>query len=138
MVKNAMEVLVVHLHVKIQEEILLEKMIRRNYKFLWGCQSTISLSEQPELMSLMHRAGCRAVFLGFEAVTEESLKEVRKGHNVGVDALERRHFGCGVAFVRGLVGRFDVYHDQVDLVQELLHALDRRAEAPQPRPPPAP
>lgn len=69
-------------------KILLEKIIRRGYKFLWGCQTTVNLSNQPELMSLMYRAGCRAVFIGFEAVTEESLREIRKSHNVGVDYKE--------------------------------------------------
>lgn len=69
-------------------KLLLEKMIRRKYKFLWGCQSTVNLSNQPELMSLMYRSGCRAVFLGFEAVTEESLIEIRKSHNMGVDYKE--------------------------------------------------
>lgn len=66
-------------------KVLLEKMIRRNYKFFWGCQASTMLAAEPELMSLMHRAGCRAVFIGFESIDEEGLKLVNKNHNVGLD-----------------------------------------------------
>lgn len=69
-------------------KILLEKMIRKNYRFAWGCQSITTLATQPELMNLMFRAGCRAVFVGFETVEEEGLKQVRKNHNIGLDYKE--------------------------------------------------
>ena len=69
-------------------KILLEKMIRKNYKFVWGCQSTTTLATQPELMDLMYRSGCRAVFVGFETVEQEGLKQIRKNHNVGLDYNE--------------------------------------------------
>ena len=69
-------------------KILLEKMIRRNYRFAWGCQASTKLATEPELMSLMHRAGCRAVFVGFESIDEEGLKLVGKNHNVGLDYRE--------------------------------------------------
>lgn len=66
-------------------KILLEKMIRKNYKFYWGCQTTTTIGSDPELMSLMYRAGCRAVFIGFESIDDESLKLVQKNHNIGLD-----------------------------------------------------
>ena len=66
-------------------KVLLEKMIRRNYKFFWGGQASTTLATEPELMSLMYRAGCRAVFVGFESIDEEGLKLVNKNHNVGLD-----------------------------------------------------
>jgi radical SAM superfamily enzyme YgiQ (UPF0313 family) len=69
-------------------KILLEKMIRKDYKFAWGCQSTTTLATQPELMDLMYRSGCRAVFVGFETVEEAGLKQIRKNHNVGLDYKE--------------------------------------------------
>lgn len=69
-------------------KILLEKVIRKNYRFIWGCQSTTTLATQPELMELMYRSGCRAVFIGFESVEEEGLKQIRKNHNLGLDYRE--------------------------------------------------
>ena len=64
---------------------LLERMIRRRYKFYWGCQASTKLASEPELMDLMYRAGCRAVFLGFEAIDKEGLAQINKGHNIGLD-----------------------------------------------------
>ncbi len=75
-------------------KILLRKMIQRGYPFFWGCQTTVKLAEEPELMELMYRAGCRAVFVGFEATDEESLKFVNKKQNMGVDyrsAIKKIH-----------------------------------------------
>jgi len=69
-------------------KILLEKMIRKNYKFFWGCQSTTTLATQPELMDLMYRSGCRGVFVGFETVEQEGLKQIHKNHNIGLDYKE--------------------------------------------------
>ncbi len=69
-------------------KVLLEKMIRKNYRFAWGCQSTTTLATQPELMALMYRSGCRAVFVGFETVEEAGLRQVRKNHNIGLDYKE--------------------------------------------------
>jgi len=97
-------------------KVLLEKMIRRGYKFHWGCQSTIGLYKEPELMTLMHRAGCRAVFLGFEAVQEDSLAEVNKRHNVGVDykevvrALHDHKLGVIASCILGLDSHQPGYH----------------------------
>jgi len=67
---------------------LLHKMIDRDFEFYWGCQASVNLAEEPELMDLMYRAGCRAVFMGFEATDQEALKLVNKKHNLGVDYKE--------------------------------------------------
>lgn len=69
-------------------KLLLEKIIRKRYKFSWGCQATAALAKQPELMDLMYRAGCRAVFIGFESPDEESLKSIGKNQNIGLDYKE--------------------------------------------------
>lgn len=64
---------------------LLRKMIDRKFEFYWGCQATVTIAEQPELMELMYQAGCRVVFIGFEATDLEALKQVNKKQNFGVD-----------------------------------------------------
>ncbi len=95
---------------------LLEKMIRRKHKFYWGCQSTVSLYKEPELMDLMHRAGCRAVFLGFEAMQTDSLAEVNKRHNVGVDynevvrTLHNHKLGVIASCILGMDSHGKDYH----------------------------
>jgi radical SAM superfamily enzyme YgiQ (UPF0313 family) len=97
-------------------KILLEELIRREYNFYWGCQSTVSLYKHPELMSLMHRAGCRAVFLGFEAVHESSLAEVNKAHNFDIDykevvrTLHQHKLGVIASCILGLDSQQNGYH----------------------------
>jgi radical SAM superfamily enzyme YgiQ (UPF0313 family) len=113
-------------------KILLEKMIRRNYPFFWGCQSTTKLATEPELMDLMHRAGCRAVFVGFESIDQEGLKEIRKSHNVGLDytaiikALHDHKLGVVASMILGLDSHTKDYPRQV--IKEL-----KRAKADFPR-----
>jgi radical SAM superfamily enzyme YgiQ (UPF0313 family) len=66
-------------------KVLLERWIRRGHRFFWGCQTTATLAYEPELMDLMHRSGCRAVFIGFEVVDREGLKEINKPQNFDLD-----------------------------------------------------
>jgi radical SAM superfamily enzyme YgiQ (UPF0313 family) len=73
-------------------KILLEKMIRRNYRFYWGCQTTVTVADDPELLDLMYRSGCRAVFLGFEATDESALKEIASCI-LGMDAHDKDYPG---------------------------------------------
>ncbi|MBN2160693.1 MAG: B12-binding domain-containing radical SAM protein [Spirochaetes bacterium] len=104
---------------------LLEKMIRKNYKFVWGCQTTTTIASDPELMKLMYRAGCRAVFVGFEAIDEESLKLVRKNHNIGLDYGEivRKLHDNNIAVIASTIIGLDS-HDK-DYPQKLIKALKK-------------
>ncbi len=73
---------------------LLTGMIRRGVRHVWGCQATAAISRDDELLRLMHRAGCRAVFIGFETVQRQGLIEIRKTHNVDLDyrsVVQRLH-----------------------------------------------
>lgn len=113
-------------------KILLEKIIRKDYGFYWGCQSTVGLHKEPELMDLMHRAGCRAVFMGFEAMTKKSLKEVNKRQNLDLDykdvvaSLHKHKLGVVAACILGMDSQEKGYHK--DLIKEL-----KRAKADFPR-----
>ena len=64
---------------------LLQKMIEKNFGFHWGCQASLNIAEDPELMELMYKSGCRAVFIGFESTDPADLKEIRKKHNTNID-----------------------------------------------------
>lgn len=48
----------------------------------WICQAPISVGRDPELLRLMYRSGCRGMFIGFESIAPESLKEIGKTVNV--------------------------------------------------------
>lgn len=113
-------------------KILLEKMIKKNYKFVWGCQTTTTIATDPELMKLMYRAGCRAVFVGFESIDEESLKLVRKNHNIGLDYREivARLHDNNIAVIASTILGLDSHGK--DYPRKLIAAL-RRSRADFPR-----
>jgi len=102
---------------------LLRKMIKRKFGFLWGCQTTLSLADDPELMDLMYQAGCRAVFIGFESANPEDLVEVGKKHNMGVDykeivkTIHKHKIAVIASCILGMDNHFNGYHKK--LINEL-------------------
>lgn len=48
----------------------------------WVCQISMDVAEDPELLTLMRRAGCLMVLIGFETLAAENLKQMRKGANL--------------------------------------------------------
>lgn len=100
-------------------KILLRKMIDRNFPFLWGCQTTVSLADEPELMDLMYKAGCRAVFVGFESTSTEDLAEVGKKHNIGIDykeivnTIHNHKIAVIASCILGLDNHKNGYHKQL-------------------------
>jgi radical SAM superfamily enzyme YgiQ (UPF0313 family) len=113
-------------------KILLEKIIRKNYRFSWGCQATTALAAQPELMDLMHRAGCRAVFIGFESPDENSLKSIGKNQNIGLDYREiiARLHNHNLAVIASTI--FGLDNQTKDYPQRLIRSL-KEAKADFPR-----
>ncbi len=47
----------------------------------WGCQSTLFLGDDPEMVKLAAESGCVSVFVGLESIFEESLGETHKPFN---------------------------------------------------------
>jgi radical SAM superfamily enzyme YgiQ (UPF0313 family) len=61
---------------------LLEAMIAERFQFQWSTQVRTDLGRDPELVSLMKRAGCHTVFIGFESVNPQSLTEMKKSQSL--------------------------------------------------------
>lgn len=61
---------------------LLHAMIREEFTFKWSTQVRVEVAKDAELIKLMKKAGCHTVFIGFESVNPESLKEVNKHQKV--------------------------------------------------------
>ena len=57
---------------------LLREMIKRKFKFSWGCQASLNIAEEPELMDLMYKAGCKGVFIGFESTNPTISKKSKE------------------------------------------------------------
>lgn len=98
--------------VKLKQEILpaiINWMEEKNYPFNFNTQLSINVSDDPELMDLMVRAGFGAVFVGIESPDEESLKECGKMQNTNRNLLEsiRKIQNKGLEVQAGFILGFD-------------------------------
>jgi radical SAM superfamily enzyme YgiQ (UPF0313 family) len=65
---------------------LLREMIARKLGFKWTTQVRADIAKDPELLDLMVEAGCFALYIGFESVNTEALKEMKK--NISIEEME--------------------------------------------------
>ena len=63
---------------------LFQGMIERGLNKRWACQVGIDFANNPEVLKYAQKAGCSAVFIGFESLNEESLQDMRKVRNLKV------------------------------------------------------
>lgn len=57
---------------------LCSRMIKQNLRLRWGAQSTIDVGEDPEILRLLRKAGCRILFIGLESINQEGLNWLGK------------------------------------------------------------
>jgi radical SAM superfamily enzyme YgiQ (UPF0313 family) len=55
---------------------LLQKLIKLNVR--WAAQTDISIAEDDVLLQLLEKSGCTFLFIGFESLSENSLKSIDK------------------------------------------------------------
>jgi radical SAM superfamily enzyme YgiQ (UPF0313 family) len=90
-------------------------------KIKWACQISLDAAYNPQLLELLEKSGCSAVFVGLESMEEENLKQMKKRgnlpHNDYMDGVKRfKEHGimvCG-AFVFG----YD--YDTTDTIEKAL------------------
>ncbi|MFH0976127.1 MAG: radical SAM protein [Spirochaetota bacterium] len=70
---------------------LLEGMLGRNIRKKWWMQTSINASTNERIIELAAQSGCMFVFIGFETMKAEMLKNMRKGINlkVGIENYKR-------------------------------------------------
>ncbi|QEE18125.1 radical SAM protein [Promethearchaeum syntrophicum] len=61
---------------------LLREMIRLGLIFKFSTQVRVDIYKDPELLDLMAKAGCDTLYIGFESVDPDSLKEMNKNQSV--------------------------------------------------------
>ena len=97
---------------KLKKEIL-PRIIRwteeKHHPFSLGTEASLNLSDDPELLGMMVRAGFEQVFVGIESPNEESLKECRKIPNKGRNLLSsvRTLQKAGLQVQGGFIVGFD-------------------------------
>jgi radical SAM superfamily enzyme YgiQ (UPF0313 family) len=67
-------------------------MTQANLRKEWIAQATINFADDEELLVLAAKAGCRGVFIGFESLSAEGLREIGKKFNF----LKGRDFRASV------------------------------------------
>lgn len=74
-------------------------------KKTWGCALTYNILQNPELVTLMGKAGCRYIYTGLESLNPESIKAMNKGQNRLSELKEtiRRTFSAGILLSFGLI-----------------------------------
>jgi radical SAM superfamily enzyme YgiQ (UPF0313 family) len=57
---------------------LCNSIIKNKLKFIWGGQVTVDIGNDPEVLDLMKRAGCKILFLGLETLNNNNLDSLNK------------------------------------------------------------
>jgi len=107
---------------------LFRALIPLNIK--WFSQASLSIVKDRELLDLARRSGCKGLFIGFESLSQESLKAMGKSIN-RVDkykeAIKRVHdYGIGIqgSFI------FGTDYDDTSVFSDVLRFIERtRLEA---------
>lgn len=59
------------------------------FNIRWYSQAPITVAKDEEMLELMHKSGCRELFIGFESLSQESLEAMGKGKINKVDDYEK-------------------------------------------------
>ena len=88
---------------------LADYQARHRYRFTFGTEASINLAADPELLRLFSAANFAWVFVGIESADPESLRQVRKGQNLGLDTLTAVHriYAHGIDVLGGFIVGFD-------------------------------
>ena len=111
---------------KLKKEILpriIRWMEETHYPFSLGTEASLNLSDDPELLDLMARAGFEEVFVGIESPNEGSLDECRKIPNKNRDMIAsvKRLQKAGLQVQGGFIVGFD--HDPASIFDTLIQFI---------------
>jgi len=63
-------------------KVLLEAMIKEDFKFDWSTQVRVDIAKYRDLLKLMYKAGCRTLYIGLESINPDSLLSMKKNQTV--------------------------------------------------------
>ncbi|HKB07030.1 MAG TPA: radical SAM protein [Candidatus Polarisedimenticolia bacterium] len=91
----------------------------------WTSQCTAAAARDEEFQGLAAASGCKALFMGFESISQESLDATHKGHNrvAGYGGLIRSLHRNGIAAHLGIMFGFDqddrgIFRRTVEFLEE--------------------
>ncbi len=91
----------------------------------WVSQCSIELADDPELLKLMHDAGCRGLFIGIETVNAENLAAMNKQFNNSARYQDRvaKIRRAGIGIIAGIIVGLD--KDNVGVFERTLQFLQK-------------
>jgi radical SAM superfamily enzyme YgiQ (UPF0313 family) len=94
------------------------------YKLNWGCQVSINVSKDDEMLKLMRESGCGAMLIGLESISEKNLERMDKGVNLRHDYLEaiNKIQSCGIRVDGSFIVGYDF--DTPESFDELIEFID--------------
>jgi len=94
-------------------------------KVRWFSQASVIFAKDRELLKLAARSGCKALFVGFESISRESLKQVGKNMNRVDEYREciKRFHDSGIAVVGAFIFGFD--SDDVSVFEQTVEFIER-------------
>jgi radical SAM superfamily enzyme YgiQ (UPF0313 family) len=57
---------------------LAHRIIEERLGLFWSAECTVDVGDDPEVLSLLRRAGCRALLIGFETLSQRNLSHMQK------------------------------------------------------------
>lgn len=85
---------------------LLRAMIKNNIRIEWSAQVRTDIAKDPELLELMQKAGCFAVYIGFESINPATLSLYNKSQGIkdiedSIRAVKKHSINIHGMFVLG-------------------------------------
>ena len=90
-------------------------------KVRWGCQISIDIAWDTELLRLMQRSGCIAALVGFESLDTGNLRQMAKGWNLKRGSYQealQQFYQHGIMVYGSFIFGYD--HDTLDCFQTTL------------------
>lgn len=83
----------------------------------FSTQGTITMAADEDILQLCYEAGMMDVFVGIETPNEDSLRETKKLHNIGINLVEQtqRFLDHGIDITAGMIVGFDA--DGLDIFE---------------------
>lgn len=63
-------------------DALLELMLKNKFRARWSAQVRTEITKHPDIVAKMRRAGCKIVYVGFESINPDTLKDFNKRQTV--------------------------------------------------------
>ena len=114
---------------KTRAKEFFEGMIQHGLNKKWWMQASVNVADDEQVIKLAARSGCMYVFIGFETISEQTLKYMKKGVNLKlgvenyrkvVESFHKHGIGVYGAFVIGNDYESSTYYKE--LAEFLVHS----------------